>query len=174
MTYGVAYADWKSHKVETVLDLKWRIIATIVPVGANKNLKLIFIRLAMMQKRKEERDLEESWKFPLIWFFSVSWSSGQSPFSFSLSPLPLQPFKGEPISVWPVFMSAYLIIGTSLHLWRSVGLNWTFQLVAQLLFKYLTNFILNLLVNDRLNIMWYFQLNLVQFMMIIINRKLII
>ena len=35
--YGdpVAYADRKSHKVETVLDLKWRIIATTVPVGAN-------------------------------------------------------------------------------------------------------------------------------------------
>ena len=56
-------------------------------------------------------------------------------FFLSLSLLPLQPFKGDPISVWPVFMSAYLIIGTSLHLWRSVGLNWPFQLVAILLFK---------------------------------------
>ena len=43
-------------------------------------LKMDFLRLAMMQKRKEEHNLEDFWKLPLIGFSRcqwVSWSSSQ-------------------------------------------------------------------------------------------------
>ena len=73
-------------------------------------LEMDFLRLAMMQKRKEEQDLEECWSLPSIGFSLfqwVSWSPSQ------------------------LCRNIYQLIGTSLDLWRLLGVMFPFLPFSQ-------------------------------------------